>query len=135
MLRHWTVCAALLLTLLAVAGAARRARFLLGPIETELVEAHIQRLSGVRDALPPEGPVGYVSDFDAGASFPMDELAGDLTLSQYALLPRILSSDPEVEWLVGRFRQPALVDEACRRRRLEKVEDFGGGIFLLRRPR
>lgn len=102
------------------------------PIESFEVPAYVARFEPMKRHLPPTGEVGYLS------IVPPERLTSDLfaaqdfTVSQYALVPRLLVNDPHREWVVanaGWFRKdpPPLPPG------YELVEDYGQGLALYRR--
>lgn len=91
------------------------------------VEEMLARYEPVAAALPASVKViGYISDLPYGG------VQGQVLFftAQYALAPRLISTKPDQEWVLGNYAQPAPVPEGFR------VEhDLGNGLILYRRSR
>jgi hypothetical protein len=105
------------------------------PAEDEITR-YERRMLELRDALPPRGIVGYVTDPLSGDSSSA-RVAADLhdrfkayILAQYVLAPRVVVVDTAREWVVGNFREdrtaPALPG-------FQIARTFGRGLVLYRR--
>ena len=89
------------------------------------------RYQDARALLPPEGPVGYLSDLDR------NEASGGALFygAQYWLAPRILTEPSAAGWTLGNFARPADFAALGRARNLEVVRDFGNGVIVYRRAK
>jgi hypothetical protein len=98
------------------------------------IEQQIERYAGVREMLPADTVLGFISDV------PFGEAAGsaDFFGAQYALAPLLLveeSDQRKQEWVVSSFVKRPDVDEIERTRGLKLVKSFGTGVWLFRRAR
>lgn len=94
------------------------------------VSQHVQRVLPMRDMLPANGEVGYLSDIDPGDVNLVPEADRDYYLTQYALAPLVVIRTTDRDIVVGNFRQlptRALPDGVV------QVRNFGGGVMLLKR--
>jgi hypothetical protein len=100
------------------------------------VSRHEARLQAVKPALPGHGLVGYVSDEPAEASDPASAAARQsfkrYLLTQYALVPIVLSRGPDGDLVVGDFT-PSAPGGVAAPPGFVMVQDFGGGVVLFRR--
>lgn len=87
-----------------------------------------KRLNALRQALPAQAVVGYVSD-EGGD----DGGLWDFYLAQYFLAPVLLEKGSGRELVVGNFRKPVADAEWLASRDLILVQDFGDGVMLFRR--
>jgi hypothetical protein len=98
------------------------------------VSEYDRRLAPLRERLPRDAVVGYVSD-PQPATMSMAE--GRLhykkyLLTRYALAPVLVIRNQQPTLIVGNFNDPSSVEQAARRG-LERLEAFGEGIVLFRR--
>jgi hypothetical protein len=100
------------------------------------VTRHEARFQAVKRALPDHGAVGYVSDEPAEASDPASAAARAsfkrYLLTQYALVPIVLSRGPDGDLVVGDFT-PTSPGGVAAPPGFAMVQDFGGGVVLFRR--
>ena len=88
------------------------------------VGGYERRYAGIRPLLPRRGVVGYLSDrMDAHEQY---------VLTQYALVPLVVSRSPEHAVVVGNFFDPRTGPTLARKHGLVVVRDFGQGLLLLR---
>jgi hypothetical protein len=88
------------------------------------VGGYERRYAGIRPLLPRRGVVGYLSDrMDAGEQY---------FLTQYALVPLVVSRSPGHAVVVGNFFDPGTGPTLAREHGLVVVRDFGEGLLLLR---
>lgn len=102
-----------------------------GPDEISRYEARFQ---GLRQALPPYGRVGYVTDAtpQGGDDVEAPRLAFKrYLLTQYALVPTIVLPEYPGPLAVGNFQSPNGLTSGTQRQPT-LVRDFGGGVMLLR---
>jgi hypothetical protein len=73
--------------------------------------------------------IGYLSDS------PLDQPRGQVMFfsAQYALAPRLLSSKPDREWVLGNFAQQADWNAAGAAQGLVVERDLGNGLVLFRK--
>jgi hypothetical protein len=100
------------------------------------VSRHEARFQAVKPALPGHGVVGYVSDepppsVDLASAAARQSFKRYL-LTQYALVPIVLSRGPDGELVVGDFTASA-PDGVLTPPGFVMVKDFGGGVVLFRR--
>jgi hypothetical protein len=98
------------------------------------IEQQIERYAGVREMLPPDTVLGFISDV------PFEKASGsaDFFGAQYALAPVLLveeSDQRKQEWVVSSFVKRPDVAEVERSRGLKLVRSFGKGVWLFRRAR
>lgn len=100
------------------------------------VSRHEVRFQAVKQALPGHGVVGYISDEPAHVTDLMSPAAREAfkryLLTQYALVPIVLSRGLDGELVVGDFSQPA-PDGVVTPPGFVMVKDFGQGVVLFRR--
>lgn len=104
----------------------QRERNRLQPDPYKLIDQE-RRFAPVREMVPPNALVGYVSD-----------LATDPTLlltAQYALAPRLVVKNPTSDWVIGNFARPQDFDAFARAHGLILVKEFPDGVILFRRSR
>jgi len=86
-----------------------------------------RRFAPVREIVPPNALVGYVSD-----------LATDPTLlltAQYALAPRLLVKNPTSDWVIGNFSRPQDFAAFARAHEFTLVKEFPDGVILFRKSK
>jgi hypothetical protein len=83
-----------------------------------------RRYADMRPLLPRSGVVGYLSD-----RMSADE---QYMLTQYALVPLVVSRSPSHPVVVGNFFDPRAAPPLARQHGLVIVRDFGAGLLLLR---
>jgi hypothetical protein len=100
------------------------------------VSRHEARLQVLKPVLPGHGLVGYVSDEPAQNSDPASAAARQsfkrYLLTQYALVPIVLSRGPDGDLVVGDFTGSA-PDGVVVPPGFVMAQDFGGGLALFRR--
>lgn len=100
----------------------------------DLVTRNERRFAGLRDALRRRawrGRIGYVED-GPNAAVPVELVNADYAAVQYAILPLMI--DPhfeQYEWVIANYR--AGVPTPVLGPGWQVVEDFGAGVFLLRK--
>ena len=101
------------------------------------LERQRERFRPVREAIPPEAVVGYLSDLPRG------EFAARIAFSgaQYALAPRLLvpvDRFPGGGYVIGNYTVDVagtdIVARAIENHGLEFVRDYGAGLVLYRKP-
>lgn len=88
------------------------------------IAAQLQRFEPVRRELPPNTPLGYISDLKRDA-------ATILTI-QFAIAPILLVGDASHEWVLGNFSKPQNYVEFGRAHGLTLVKEFANGVVLYR---
>ena len=83
----------------------------------------------MRKALPAHGVVGYATDAAPDATTRSTEYY----LTQYALSPVVVVDDATQPLVVANFHSTAVNPQVLRDRHLVPVQDFGNGVFLLKR--
>jgi hypothetical protein len=124
--RTWVAIAIVLLAAFGSAITMVQSRPAPGPD----VAAFERRMAPLRQALPAQGLVGYVSDTD---------YAGDGYMTQYALAPLVVYayanrfglSLSEPVLVIGNFSAPAAVAGVLDANDLVVTRDFGDGLLLL----
>jgi hypothetical protein len=102
--------------------------------DTYKIEQQIERYAGVREMLPPETVLGFISDVPFGDEGGSADFFG----AQYALAPLLLVEESDrrkQEWVVSSFVKRPDVEEIERTRGLKLVRNFGKGVRLFRRAR
>jgi hypothetical protein len=96
------------------------------------IAAYESRFDELRDALPARGTIGYATDRPPEEIFSDPAATAFFYVAQYALAPLVVANDPEREVVIGNFhRPPALPPDSAETWSVS--EDFGGGLYLLRR--
>jgi hypothetical protein len=88
------------------------------------IDAQVQRLEPVRRELPPNTPLGYISDIKPDS-------ATILTV-QFAVAPMLLVGDAPHDWVLGNFSKPQDYVDFGRAHGLTLVKDFANGVVLYR---
>ncbi|MCH8333129.1 hypothetical protein IIC65_04290 [Candidatus Sumerlaeota bacterium] len=102
-----------------------------GPVD--IITLNERRFLGLRDVLPPDAVVGFISDKPYPAPFDDPVVYTDLTWAQYAAVPIIIVRDPEQEWILGVSRDPDGIAALSPGPSHRLIEDLGGGVALFRR--
>lgn len=90
-----------------------------------------QRLEELRDDLPKDGLVGYVSEQDIpGAPFDPIDTNEEYALTQYFLAPLILQRGAGYEYVIGNFGSPDYDYRVEENLGIELVASYGMGIYL-----
>jgi hypothetical protein len=127
-----------LLLLLLYAGVSdarwiyRAGRGLIDAREEDAITRYEHRFRGLRRALPAQGVIGYISG-TGPEGFTTEDFRRFL-LTEYALAPLVLINDTVPELIVGNFT-PDSAPSAPPAPDLQRVRDFGGGVWLLRKVR
>ena len=93
------------------------------------IPAYIARFDAIRNALPSQGVIGYITD---QVRDPNRAIA-EYHLTQYALAPVLVTNSWNEKYVVGNFHGP-LGPGAVKTKGLEFVRDYGGFVQLLRNP-
>lgn len=133
-----TLAIALVLLYSAATGVAR-ARAIYHAFHepaTDEITRYERHMLELRDALPPRGIVGYVTDppledtSSARVAADLHDRFKAYILAQYVLAPRVMVVDTTREWVVGNYRgnraAPTLPG-------YQIVRTFGRGLVLYRR--
>jgi hypothetical protein len=86
-----------------------------------------RRFAPVREIVPPNSLVGYVSDMTTDPTL--------LLTAQYALAPRLIVRNPSSDWVIGNFARPQDFEALARAHGLMLVKQFPDGVILFRRSR
>jgi hypothetical protein len=103
---------------------------------TDEITRYEQRMLALRDALPHQGIVGYVSDppladtSSARAAADLHDHFKAYILAQYVLAPRVVVVDTAREWVVGNYRDDRTAPPLPG---YHIVRKFGRGLVLYRR--
>jgi len=94
------------------------------------IQASEDRFSGLRQAVPDQAELGYVTDAQEAA------LATALFDSaQYAVAPRLLEMNTMPDLVLGNFTHPADFQAEGAKYGLRLEHDFGNGVILYRRAK
>ena len=93
------------------------------------VAAQQVRFAGIRDAVPVDAVLGYLTDLEPGGSAAATALSG----AQYALAPRLIRSDTDAILILGNFAHPADFAAIGRQQGLSLQRDLGSGVVLFRK--
>src|SRR5438128_105309 len=90
------------------------------------------RFAGLKQALPTDLVIGYVSDL------PQSDTRGQSMFfgAQYSLAPHVLVRDASTsryDVIVGNFSKPVDVQEEARKLNAATAQDFGFGVMLFRK--
>jgi len=87
------------------------------------------RLAGIRDAVPANAVLGYLTDL------PTEDTPATAMFfaAQYQLAPRLLQKDQSHELVLGNFTRPADFAALGRQHGLRLERDFGNGVVLFRK--
>ena len=94
--------------------------------DQDQVELYQMRFAELRRVLKLGGVVGYISDETPESK----GYLGNFYLTQYALVPVIVTMQTERQWVVGNFWKTGKVPAMAPNRRLYLWKDFGGGVAL-----
>lgn len=86
-----------------------------------------RRFAPVREIVPPNALVGYVSDLETDSTL--------LLTAQYALAPRLLVKNATSDWVIGNFARPQDFGAYARAHGLILVREFPDGVILFRRSK
>ncbi len=86
-----------------------------------------RRFAPVKELVPPDALVGYVSDLDNDPTL--------VLTAQYTLAPRLIVKNPSSGWVIGNFTRPQDFEAFGRARGLTLVKEFPDGVVLYRRSR
>ncbi len=95
---------------------------------TNLPRAMEERLSELKDILPPRGVVGYISNVESWGYW-----EARCVLTQYVLAPVVVERGAERELVIGNFDNPPELVDILREYHLTLVRDFGNGIMLFKK--
>jgi hypothetical protein len=131
--------AIVLVLLYAAATSLARAREIYHAFRspaTDDITRYEQRMLALRDALPPGGIVGYVTDppledtSTARVAVDLHDRFKAYVLAQYVLAPRVMVGDTAREWVVGNYREDRIAPSLPG---YHIVREFGRGLVLYRR--
>ena len=109
-----------------------RRTHVLTKVPSDAVSQSEERLERVKERLPSNGVIGYVSDdlgIDEGLAWRR------YATTQYALTPLILERTGEHELVVGVFQDQDKIPTVAINKNLLITEDFGDGIVLFRKSK
>lgn len=93
-----------------------------------LIEASMDRFAGLRQAVPEDAVLGFMTDASGTLE---DVLFGS---AQYALAPRLLERDTKPDLVLGDFARAADFAAFGGKYGLRIRQDFGNGVILFYRP-
>jgi len=93
-----------------------------------LIAAQATRLETLREALPADAVLGYLTDVSPGSAASDAMFLG----AQYTLTPRLLQKDTSHQQVLGNFTSPADFAAIGRQYGLILDRDFGNGVVLYR---
>jgi hypothetical protein len=93
------------------------------------ISKQLPRFEALRDTLPQDAIIGYVSDLKKG-TLQADSMFG---AAQYALAPRILQWGPEYRWVLGNFANGEQAENWAGQRGLRIQRRFDAGLILFSR--
>lgn len=102
------------------------------------VTVHEERIAQLRQFLPREGNVGYVTTiendkiFSAEKSFSNVEFLGQYVLTQYTLAPLVVRNNPDMPVVVGNFIDGEPPSGFLEEHNLTPTRDLGDGLILYR---
>lgn len=85
------------------------------------------RFAPVKEIVPPDAEVGYVSDVAPDPAL--------VLTAQYALAPRLIVRKPSSAWVIGNFSKPQDFDAFGRARGLTLEKVFPRGVVVFRRSK
>jgi len=88
------------------------------------IAIQVERLERVRRELPPNTPLGYVSDIQPDSA--------TILATQFAVAPLLLVGSAPHEWVLGNFSKPQDYAEFGRAHGLMLVKEFANGVVLYR---
>ncbi len=92
-----------------------------------------ERLQRLRNDLPKQGTVGYISEQDIpGAPFDPIDTNEEYALTQYFLAPLIVQRGTDYEYVIGNFGSPDYDYQVEKTLGVEQAASYGMGIFLFR---
>jgi hypothetical protein len=94
---------------------------------TRDISEHEKKYEKLREILPVNGIVGYISDDQK------DENAGRYYIAQYALAPMIVTRSLDQKIIIGNFRTSSPKSEICEKYGLVTVKDYGNGLTIFSR--
>ena len=90
------------------------------------VAIQMERLEPVRRELPPNTPLGYISDIAPDSAI--------ILTTQFALSPLLLVGSAPHDWVLGNFTKPQNYADFGRAHGLTLVKAFRNGVVLYRQP-
>lgn len=108
---------------------------------TDPVTVHEERIAQLREVLPRQGSVGYITTiendkiFSAEKSFSNVEFLGQYVLTQYTLAPLVVLNSPDMPVVVGNFIDGMPPSGFLAEHNLTPERDFGDGLILYRREK
>ncbi len=105
---------------------------------TDPVTVHEERIARLKEVLPRDGNVGYITTiendkiFSAEKSFANVEFLGQYVLTQYTLAPLVVRNSPDLPVVVGNFIDGEPTSGFLEEHNLTPARDFGDGLILYR---
>jgi hypothetical protein len=105
------------------------------------VTVHEERIAQLRNFLPREGNVGYITTvendkiFSTERSFSNVEFLGQYVLTQYTLAPLVVRNSPDLPLVVGNFIEGGPSAGFLEEHALTPAHDLGDGLILYRREK
>ena len=94
-----------------------------------IVGVQFPRLEGVRNAVPENAVLGYLTDLPAENITAMAMFRS----AAYVLAPRLIRQGQDADWVLGNFTRPADFAALGREHGLRLQRDFGNGVVLYRK--
>jgi hypothetical protein len=93
------------------------------------------RLRLLRDDLPPDGPIGYISEENIpGLTFSAVDSDEEFALTQYVLAPRVLVRGAVLDYTIGNITLPESgAPDLKAALNVQESTSYGMGIYLFRR--
>ncbi|MBM3752815.1 MAG: hypothetical protein FJW38_02395 [Acidobacteria bacterium] len=92
------------------------------------VTEYTERLKALKDALPPTGVIGYMTD--PGTPANNTDAMAEHHIIQYALAPLVVVPNANQKYVVGNFHK-TIATGSLRDQGFKLVREFGNGIALL----
>lgn len=98
------------------------------------ISGYEKRFTGLRQVLPRNGAVGFLSDVPAPFLKGDYRRAGTLYLTQYVLSPVVVYDNAQYPLVVGNFHSsPHPSPELLKSLRLRPIANYGNGVVLFKR--
>ncbi len=99
----------------------------------DFTSVKVKRYRGIKDALPPYGVVGYLSNIRSPSMFENNARMAGYFAAQYTLAPVVIAYSVDEKLVIGDFIHTRYAEQMYSEKGLVPWKNFNNGLLLLHR--